>query len=371
MRLGLVVNPIAGVGGPLARRGSDDLDDTEYLRLLPHARAMLRARSALDGLEEKSRIEIVTWAGPMGEEAARAAGFEPHVAGAAGGEITRAADTQRAVRTLCGDCDVLVFAGGDGTARDVLEAHDGRQLVLGIPAGVKMHSGVFATSPLAAAKVLDAIARGELVARRLGEVRDLDETALRAGDLRTRGHGVLPIPAEHRFVQAVKAAGREDVALVLEEIAAEICERMADGPLWLLGAGRTVQAIKRRLAPEDGGTLFGLDAAKDGSLVERDLDARRIEKLVASGPARLVISPTGGQGFLIGRGNQQLSPAALARLGAENIVVVATRSKLIGLAGRPLWVDSGDPEVDRMLAGLHEVVTGYDDAVAYRIAAAG
>jgi predicted polyphosphate/ATP-dependent NAD kinase len=263
--------------------------------------------------------------------------------------------------------DLLLFAGGDGTARDLCLAIGQVVPVLGVPAGVKMHSGVFAVNPRGAAAIIDLLLRGELVTVDAGEVRDLDEQALREGRVSTRHYGELRVPAEGRYLQQVKCSGREVEALAVQEIAAEVTENLDPGVTYLLGPGSTTAAIMEALRLPK--TLMGFDAVRDGKLVQADIGAAGIEALLAAGPARAIITATPGQGHLLGRGNQQLTPAILRRLGGrEGLLVVATHSKLKELAGRPLLVDTGEPELDEALSGWVEIITGYRHRVLYRVA---
>ncbi len=371
LRLGLLVNPLAGVGGPAARKGSDGLTDSERESLQGNARAVERASAVLSGLLAMGiGFDLYVWGGAMGAAAARAAGCEAIVVGEPRAAVTTAADTHQAARALADRVDLLLFCGGDGTARDVCAAIGDGPLVLGIPAGVKMHSGVFALSPGAAVRLIDDLVAGRLVSSHCAEVRDLDEAALRGGRVVARTFGHLRVPAEHRFVQAVKSGGREDQALVQEDIAAEILERMANaGGLWLLGAGTTLAAVKRQLA--GAGTLLGVDVAREGALIVGDACASQLEELVGSCAAQeqvhIVVSPIGGQGFVLGRGNQQLSPAVVRRAGAAGLMIAATRAKLLALDGRPLLLDTGDNALNAELDGWTEVITGYDDTVVYRL----
>lgn len=367
LRIGLIVNPLAGLGGSVALKGSDHGAAREALSRGAEAQAMARATRALERMGEAAgRVEWCTWGGAMGEQSLRDAGLEARVLGAAGKE-TRPEDTVTAARALRdAGVDLLVFAGGDGTARDIATAVGHALPVLGIPAGCKMHSGVYAVNPEAAGQLLAELARGELVNIGEAEVRDIDEEAFRQGRVRASTFATLRVPAEGRFLQRVKCGGRELEELVLTEVAAEVIDGMEDGHWYLMGSGSTVDVIMEQLGLEN--TLLGVDLVRDGERVGADLTAAQILEYLSDGaPAHAVITVIGGQGHLFGRGNQQFSPQVIRRIGRENLIVVATRTKLKELEGRPLLVDTGDPELDRELCGLIPVVTGYEDEVLYRV----
>jgi predicted polyphosphate/ATP-dependent NAD kinase len=228
-----------------------------------------------------------------------------------------------------------------------------------------MHSGVFAVTPRDASEVIALLLDGGLVAVDVAEVRDIDEAALRDGRVATRYYGQLCVPRVGGHLQHVKASGREVEELVLAEIAEAVSERVAEHHGWLvLGPGSTVAAIKRRLGIEP--TLLGFDVVRDGRLVVADADAASLGERV-DGDTILVLSFTRGQGFLIGRGNQQLTPAILRVIPRTNIWVVGSRTKLLSLDGRPLLVDTGDADLDARLCGVVEIISGYEDALFYRI----
>ncbi|WP_207062052.1 ATP-NAD kinase family protein [Motiliproteus sp. SC1-56] len=366
-KLGLIINPLAGVGGSVGLKGSDGEETArKALALGAEPQAQQRAVQALAPLRELE-LELICYPGEMGEAAAREAGLQPRVIGSISSGHTAAEDTRRAARELVAEgVDLLLFAGGDGTARDILQAVPEQVAVLGIPAGVKIHSGVYAVTPRAAGEVVAMLVRGELVSLRAQEVRDIDEEAFRQGTVRARYYGELYVPEAGRYVQHTKSGGREVEALVLDDIAAELVETLEDGVFYVMGSGTTVQAVMDALGLPN--TLLGVDLVKDGELVGSDLGARELLELIGDAPARIVVTVIGGQGHIIGRGNQQLSPELLRRVGRENLILIATKSKLNALEGRPLIVDSGDPELDRAFAGVIRVVTGYRDAVLYRVA---
>ena len=371
-RLGVVVNPWAGIGGATALKGSDgSAVRAEALARGAEPRALGRMTRTLASLASEG-LTVLTWGGAMGEDAATAAELASTVLGAAEGEST-GADTQRAVRALvAAGIDLLLFAGGDGTARDVasaLEDHGDPPLVLGVPAGVKMHSGVFAVTPEGAAEVITGLRSGALITRCEGEVRDIDEAAFREGVVKTRFYGALAVPGAPRWVQATKISGREQEPLVLEEIAADIAARMdrSGDTLWVLGPGSTTAAIAAHLGAEK--TLLGVDVFQHGACIAEDVTGEALLGLCEGKAVALVVTAISGQGHIFGRGNQQLSPAFLRRLGPEQWHIVATRSKLLTLEGRPLQVDTGDPALDRALSGYRPVITGFEDEVVYAVGA--
>ena len=204
-----------------------------------------------------------------------------------------------------------------------------------------------------------------LVGLELAEVRDIDEDAFREGVVRARHYGELQVPAEARYLQQVKCGGREVEDLVVTEVAAWIADSLEDDTFYLMGSGSTVAVVMEQLGLEN--TLLGVDLVYNQEVVGRDLGARALLEQIGDAPARAVITVIGGQGHLFGRGNQQFSPALIRRLGKDNIQILATRTKLKTLEGRPLLVDTGDAALDRELCGLWPVTTGYEDQVLYRV----
>lgn len=373
LTFGLLINPVAGLGGSVALKGSDGSDVQALARERGGtARGAGRAARALAALGAAgARVRWLTWGGPMGADALAAAGLDAEVLGTPAAPPS-AADTRRAAAALQrAGADLLVFCGGDGTARDLLDTLGTGLPVLGIPSGVKMHSGVFATTPESAGSILRRLVEGGLVRAAVAEVRDLDEAALRQGEVRPRFYGELAVPEEGAFLQHTKESGRESEPLALEEIVAEVVERIETEPgVYVLGPGGTLAAVKEALGMT--ATLVGVDVFADGRQVGEDVDARWLEDYLAdAGDATLVMSFTRAQGFLLGRGNQQLSPAVLRRIGRDRLWVVGTRTKLLSLDGRPLLVDTDDAELDAELAGLVEVITGYQDSLYYRIDSGG
>nr|WP_255612609.1 ATP-NAD kinase family protein [Alcanivorax sp. 1008] len=366
MTIGLIVNPFAGIGGATGLKGSDGAQTVaEALRRGARPQAAARAARALQ-LLVGAQVQVLTWGGAMGEDSARQVGLPVRVIGAA--QQACSADDTRSAATALLDAgvDLLVFAGGDGTARDICDVVALRLPVLGIPAGCKMHSAVYAVNPEAAGRLLLQMAEGGLVNAAEAEVRDIDEQAFRQGVVRARHYGVMRVPQDGRFLQQVKCGGQESEALAQVELAAWLVEQMEDDVFWLIGSGSTMAEVMTQLGLPN--TLLGVDIVHNGQLVAQDVSARQILEVIGDAPAKAMMTVIGGQGHLIGRGNQQFSPAVIRRLGRENIVVAATRSKLAALAGRPLLVDSGDAQLDQQLCGLIPVAAGYDDVLLVRVA---
>lgn len=365
-RLGLLVNPLAGLGGALALKGSDGVA-AEALARGAQPQAEARARAVLEMLaDQRERILVVTAAGAMGADIAAGLGFATEIVHRPG-IFTSARDTEATARALLeARVDLLLFAGGDGTARDIERSIGLALPVLGVPAGVKMHSGVFAVNPRAAAEVLRLLLAGELVLVDTAEVRDIDEAALREGRVAARYFGEMKVPAEGRYLQQVKCSGREVEALVLREIAAEVVEGLEPGVSYFIGPGTTTAAVMEALGLPH--TLLGVDVVRDGKLLASDANAATLERFAATGSCRLILTATGGQGMLLGRGNQQITPAVLRAVGRDGLVVIATHEKLKALQGRPLLMDIPDEALAEVFAGFIEVVSGYRHRVLYRLA---
>lgn len=374
LHIGLVVNPLAGLGGSLGLKGSDG----DVLRERLPGLTLQQRHRALDRVERALRpllaagdsVRYSTWSGDMGAETLDALGIAHQVVGAADADVTSAADTRQAVQALrAAGVDLILFAGGDGTARDIFDVVGDSFPVLGIPAGVKMHSGVFAVSPEAAGELLLQLARGGLVGLVHREVRDIDEEAFRHDQVRSRFYGDMLVPGEGRYLQHTKVGGRESPELVANDIADWLVEHMEEGRTYLIGPGSTTAAIMARLNLAN--TLLGVDVVRDGAVLANDADEETLlaQLAAAVGGASIVVTIIGGQGNLFGRGNQQFSPEVIRAVGLDNIVIVAAKSKIAALEGRPLLVDTNDPELDRALCGWRTVITGYEDRILYRVAA--
>lgn len=369
LRIGLVINPVAGLGGSVALKGSDNMAE-QALALGAQPMANKRADMALSELiEHKERIEILTVNGEMGESACIRAGLPFEVVYRTKSDKTSFEDSRAAARIMVEQkVDILLFAGGDGTARDICAIVDTDALVLGIPAGCKIHSGVYAVTPKAAGSIMAMLADGEMLSVLDADVMDIDETAFRQGTVKAKRFGEMQVPGELRYIQATKSGGKESDELVLQDIAEYVISEMEEDEYYVMGSGSTVAHIMEELGLDN--TLLGVDVIKDHRLIAGDITAEKLlalAKEVSKDKIKLVITVIGGQGHILGRGNQQLSPALIRFVGKENITVVATKTKLQALQGRPLLVDTGDESLNNELAGLIKVTTGYNDHVMYPV----
>jgi predicted polyphosphate/ATP-dependent NAD kinase len=366
-KLGLIVNPVAGLGGTVALKGSDGAHTAaKAIELGAEPKANSRTKAALEVLlPYKERLTIYTVNGNMGEQTAKALGFKVEVVYNSA-VITTPDDTEQAAKVLKDfGVDLVLFAGGDGTARNICHAIEDTIPVLGIPAGCKIHSGVYAITPKAAGRVVEMLVKGELVTLADADVMDIDEDAFRQGTVKAKRYGEMQTPSEVRYMQAVKNGGKETDELVLADIAAHVVSQMDEDTFYIMGSGSTVEAIMEEMGLEN--TLLGVDLIKDQTLVAQDLTAKQLFELTHEQSTKLVITLIGGQGHIFGRGNQQLSPALIRAIGKENIIVVATKTKLQALNGRPLICDTGDGELDDELTGYIKVTTGFNDHIMYAV----
>lgn len=361
-RVGLIVNPISGMGGAVGLKGTDGVLE-EARRRGAQPRASKRAVRALTALVAGVGVDLdfVTCSGAMGEQCLAAVGINPEAVVDTSAEST-SSDTRRAARELVAlGVDLLLFAGGDGTARDLYMTIGKQVPVIGIPTGVKMQSAVFAQTPEAAGRlaVRHLTTSGNVQPR---EVLDLDEDRLRKGVLAPHLYGHLPVPVARDLLQHPK---RRSISAETERraIAAAVLETVPADTLIAVGPGATAGAVLEfRELPH---TLLGFDLVRDGDLVAADVNATDL--LDVADEAYVVVAPTGNQGALLGRGNQVLTTEVLRRVG-DRLLIVATRSRLAALSGRPLLVDLDDPELEASLCGVREVLVGPGRTMYYPVA---
>ena len=371
-RVGLIVNPIAGMGGRVGLKGTDGAAALERARELGATPvAAERTDRALARLERcRDQLTLIAAPAEMGAELAAARAFDTDVlpgrlrrGGGTSAEDTRAAAAGLARR----DVDLILFAGGDGTTRDIYDVVGDRLPILGIPTGVKMHSAVFATTPENAGDVAGSfVSAGSRALLREAEVVDVDEDALRAGTISTRLYGAARVPDDRLRVQAMKAGSAPSDEPDLDAVCCQIATTMDPRRVYVLGPGTTTRRVLRHLGLPK--TLLGVDAVRGGRVIGADLGERELLELLGSESATLIVGVVGGQGALFGRGNQQLSPAVLGRIGVENIEVVAGLRKLLALDPPWLRVDTGDPELDATLAGYRRVHVAPNRTLVYKVA---
>ena len=370
-RLGFVVNPIAGLGGRVGLKGTDGVVQ-KALDMGAVPRAPNRSMEALSRLKEafirhrlKEEVRWITAGGEMGEDELKAMDVDlwsiecVHRPDGA----TTAEDTKEFVRrAIDTGVELIVFCGGDGTARDVFEAA-GTEPIFGIPSGVKMYSGVFAIDPYSAGELLEFYIRGEMTTGE-GEIMDLDEERYRKGDWNIRLFGIATTLLEPAFIQTGKfMVAEQEVNTFLEEIADDIAERVQEEPgsIFILGPGGTLSTIGERLGIDK--TLLGIDVVKGSEQIGRDVTEKGLLSIIREEPpgtpCHIVVSPIGGQGFFLGRGNLQVSPDVIRRAGIGNIIIVSVPQKLDRTDA--LRVDTGDHDLDMKFRamGSFKVLTGY------------
>jgi predicted polyphosphate/ATP-dependent NAD kinase len=388
-KVGLIINPVAGMGGKVGLKGTDGpaiVEKAVMMGARPEAEAKaLLALKAL--LPIKDQIELITCPGPMGENAAFKAGFNPRLldplllnspsplrgGGRGGGEVdfllsTLPTHTEAAVKALAAEpVNLLLFAGGDGTARNVYNAlgEDTSLTVIGIPAGVKIHSAVYATTPQSAGELARQYLQEGGLPLRQAEVMDIDEEAFREGRLSARLYGYLTVPCSANLMQHLKVGGAASEASTLEAIAEQVVENMQEGITYIIGPGSTISPIMEKLGFKN--TLLGVDVVRDGKILAEDVGEKELLKLIRGQNAKIIVTVIGGQGYIFGRGNQQISAEVIRQVGRDNIIVVATKEKILALEHGSLLVDSGNEEINNLLRGYIRVITGYREELICKV----
>ena len=357
-KVGFIVNPIAGMGGAVGLKGTDGkqiLQQAVTLGAKPVAPA--RAETFLSQLAPiKDHLLLFVGAGLMGETEAKNHNFRYKVFGQQKKD-TKPEDTIDIAKKIAAEkVDLLIFCGGDGTARDVLNGVDMQIPALGVPTGVKMHSAVFGVDPKSAARITYRFLTNQLPLWE-AEVMDIDEEAFRQGRVSAKLHGYLLSPYEPRLIQGAKMASpiTENELRNQAAIAVYITETMEPYVYYIISAGTTTRTIGDLL--DEKKTLLGVDIFYNKKIIAKDVNEKQILKTIDDKATKIIVTPIGGQGFIFGRGNQQISPAVIKKVGKDNIIVIATENKMKNL--KSLRVDTGDTKLDESFHGTISVVTDY------------
>ncbi len=358
-RIGFIANPIAGMGGSVGLKGTDGDIFKKAIEMGATPITPSRVQNFLINIKNRDNILLIVAPGKMGEDYVKGNNFKFKVMGDIG-ENTTAEDTKRIARLMIeSGIDLIVFCGGDGTARDIFDVIKLKIPVVAIPSGVKMFSSVFALNPKAAAQIVDKFIE-ETTDTQEKEILDIDEDAFRGNRLVSKLYGYLLVPKIQNLMQNAKDSSK--VGRTIDEnkyeIAQQIIETMEEGILYLLGPGTTVKSITDQLKLTK--SLLGVDSIYNKSLISEDLNENGIIELLDKyQKVKIIVTPIGGQGFVFGRGNKQFTPKILRRVGKNNIIIIGTEDKIKSL--KCLRVDTGDDETDRMLEGLTKVIIGYKE----------
>ncbi len=351
MLIGFVINPIAGMGGRVGLKGTDGMYE-EALKRGAEPVTPEKARKFLSTLHNYEKIDFLTASYEMGESIFNEFQFSYTVVYQAKG-TTNSDDTKKACEEFMKrGAELIIFVGGDGTARDVVNVVGQKIPILGVPSGVKMYSSVFCVTPKSCAAVVEKFVNGEGKVKD-GEVLDIDENAYRKNELKIKLYGFAKVPYYEDMVQSSKSEyGTEDEE-DKEAIAEFFIENIEPNVLYILGAGTTTAKIAEMAKMEK--TLLGVDAYYCGKRVGKDMSEKELLEIIEEYKKRkLVVTPIGSQGFVFGRGNQQLSERVLKKIGKENIIIVATPKKMSEI--KKLRMDLDDCE---FLKGYYKVLVGY------------
>lgn len=370
MKLGLIINPIAGIGGSVGLKGSDGADIQKIaLEKGGTYQSNKKTKIALNQiLEFKDKLEFYTGSNEMGENLLKELGFKYEVLGNTEGKTTFE-DTEKIAREMLEKkVELLIFAGGDGTARNIFNAIELNIPAIGIPAGVKIHSAVYANSPKNAGLVIkEYIENPESIKLENSEVMDIDENKFRQNIVEAKLYGYLQVPRVQNLMQSSKSPGNSSEDEV-EGMSAEIEDRINAGDeetCYVFGTGGTTYAILKDMGYE--GSLLGVDVLYKGKLVIIDGTENEIYDFIKNKETKLVVTVIGGQGHIFGRGNQQLSPRVIRKIGKENIWIVSSQSKLYSIKDTYLKVDTSDENLDKELAGYYKVIMDWKRIIVAKV----
>lgn len=367
-KLGLIINPIAGMGGTVGLKGTDGSSVLKKaIKLGAKPNATNRTKELLIELESiKSKIKFITCPGDMGENVLKELNFEyelitnplfietPKLFETSEEHSIIAAEIMKNYK----DMKLVVFVGGDGTARDILRAIKMDIPCLGVPAGVKIYSGVFALNPKIASSLIMQFLWGEIPLKE-SEVLDIDEDSFRDGKLVSKLFGYMLTPFAPDFSQRAKMGSPDSDLNNQERIAKRIIETLENDVYYLLGPGTTIKAITDQLNVKK--TVLGVDLLLNKEIIKLDLNESQLLSSIQGKNAKIIVSPIGRQGFIFGRGNLQLSPQVLRKIGTKNIIVILTKNKIQNIPNQILRLDTRSTELDEEMRGFYKVILDYDE----------
>lgn len=364
--IGFLVNPVAGFGGKAGMKGSDSLHGRMAAARLGYEKtAGIRAYQCITRIKEESGFHLIAPEGEMGGNILKKAQI-PYESLGKHKSITTKEDTLNYARS-CKDrgVDLLVFCGGDGTARDIYEAVGEQLPVLAVPAGVKMYSACYAVSPCQAGDLLRNFIRGEQTPFEYREIMDIDEARLDDPLVTPALYGFLRTIHDRDRLQRAKEICPQDTS-GRELLTDYLISSMNEQTIYMIGPGSTTYCLKEKL--EGKGTLRGVDVAKGRKIILKDAGEQALCELLETGiPAKIIVTCIGGNGFIFGRGNQQISPRIINMVSKENLILAVTKEKLASLKGNPMLADTGDRDTDEYLCGYYKIWVNSREAVLYRI----
>ncbi len=366
-KIGLVINPIAGMGGRVGLKGTDGIEVLKKARELGSIpEAPLKAKKALEKLLPlKDSISVLVSEGQMGEEEVKEVGLNYEVVYKPEPGETSNADTTELCKIFEKEnVELILFVGGDGTARDIFNAIETRIPAIGVPAGVKIHSPVYGNTPESAGQLAYEYLDGAQLTLKDEEVVDLDEDAFREDRVEVRVYGYLKVPYNEIYLQNMKSQSPQSDEHAQESIALDVIDDMQDDLFYIIGSGTTTMYIMKELGLDY--TILGVDIIKNKKLVAKDVNEQQILDIIGDEPFKLIVTPMGGQGYIFGRGNQQLSSRVLNKVDKKDVMIVSTAGKLATLQDRDMLIYTLDDKCDEKLSGYYRVVIGYGRYMVHR-----
>ena len=370
-KLGLIINPIAGVGGKVGLKGSDGSVTVENaLKKGGVFESNFRTLQALNELKSiKNDIELITFPSEMGQDAAEKSGFNPKVIGEIISGKTTKKNTQEAAEIMTQmEVDLILFSGGDGTARDIQDIVGESCPVVGIPSGVKMHSSVFGINPRLSGYLTNMFLSEKFQNLKSAEVIDLDEEEFRSDIISTRLYGYLQVPDNGNYIQGSKSPNLISESDDLNSISTDVIEKMEDNCIYIVGSGSTLRNLMENLKLNS--TLLGVDLVLNKKLLALDVsEVEIIEhiKKYENYKIKILVSPIAEQGYIFGRGNQQISSKIIQIVGKKNIIILSTKTKIVSVPNNCFLVDTGEERLDQDLRGYYRVTVGYREYLMCKI----